>query len=127
MKLTPGQKSFLRFLIVGVFNTAIGYAVFLVGLRWLGLAPAVANTLGYAVALGFAYVLNKTFVFDNATLSAKSLRRFLVAFAVAFGINQIVLHLGLAAGARPELVQIAAMVCYTVIFYVANRVFVYRP
>ena len=116
----------LRFAIVGVLNTAFGYAVFWVGLKLLGLSPQLANMLGYAVSLCLAYVLTRKFVFAP-TSGQRAAWRFIVAFAVAFALNQAVLWLLLhAAGWRAELAQLGAMISYTIIFFLLNKFFVFR-
>lgn len=119
----------MRFALVGVVNTLFGYAVFWVGLRYLGLAPGVANALSYAVSLGLAFVLTRAFVFRGAARApaAAAAWRFALAFALAFGLNQAVLWLLLhGVGWPAEVAQIGAMVSYTVVFFALNKFFVFR-
>jgi putative flippase GtrA len=120
-----------RFGLVGLVNTAIGFAV-IAGLDiGLGMAPPLANACGYAVGIGFGFVLNRGFVFRSRTGVAASAARYLTAALVAFIINQGVLHLaGLALGAgRPEhlAAQLAAMAAYTTALFLICRVWVFRP
>jgi putative flippase GtrA len=122
------KAELLRYALVGVFNTLLGYGIFLLALRYFGLSPAVANAVSYAVALLAAFVLNRLYVFQHAPFSWRSVLRFITAFALAFGINQWVLWALLRWTVRAEFAQIAAMVTYTLVFYVLNKFFVFsRP
>ena len=49
---------YLRFGIVGLFVTALGVAAYWVPATFFGVAPLLANLLGYAVAVAFGYVLH---------------------------------------------------------------------
>lgn len=115
-----------RFAVVGVLNTAFGYAIFWVGLRVLGLTAPLANTLSYAISLCLAFVLTQRYVFRAATAQGGAPWRFLVAFAIAFAINQAVLWLLLALAWRAEIAQMGAMVSYTIVFFILNKFFVFR-
>ncbi len=58
------DSRFLRFLIAGVFNTALGYGLYLLLLRLgLGYAPAWAVALAASLVVGF--LVGKSVVFKN--------------------------------------------------------------
>lgn len=116
-----------RYLLSGVVNTLAGYTAFLLALHGLGLGVFAANAASYAVGLTVAYTLNIVFVFRGSRHSGGALARFLSGFALAYGVNLVVLQLAHAVlGLRPELAQVAAMVAYTGSFYLINRYFVWR-
>lgn len=117
----------LRYALVGIINTIVGYAVFWVMLTWGNLSPNASNAVGYSVALCLAFYLNRSYVFDVRRYKASHYIKFIFSFAIAFGSNQLVLWwLVFGGGVRPELAQIVSMVFYTIIFYAFNRFFVYR-
>ena len=84
------QKEFLRFLLVGGFNTGITYAVYLV-LNWF-LPYALAYALAYAVGIVFSYLLNSKLVFAT-TLQWKSFLLFPVVYTIPLLVNLVFLHL----------------------------------
>lgn len=117
----------LRYIFAGVANTAIGYGVFLALMILFNTKPAYANAIGYGIALIAAFVLNKVFVFNQSTTDRSTIPKFILAFAISFAINQLVLliiYQGM--GVRPEIAQIFAMVSYTVAFYLLNKEFVFN-
>jgi putative flippase GtrA len=115
-----------KYAIAGVVNTAAGYGVFWIALRGLHLSPEAANAIGYVIALGVAFLLNRFFVFTGARISVPTGMRFLVAFIVAFALNHGVLVLLVRNySVLPEVAQIFAMIVYTMSFYVLNKYFVF--
>lgn len=116
----------LKFIFAGVANTAIGYGVFLLLVTLLDMNPSYANAIGYVIALIAAFVLNKTFVFNQSVTDRSTIPKFIVAFGIAFGINQLVLISGYRlAGLDPKVAQVFAMISYTVVFYILNKKFVF--
>ncbi len=117
----------IKYGVVGVINTAMGYGVFWIFFRWLNFSPEAANAIGYVSALSLAFILNHIFVFSGSTISATSAARFVAAFSIAFLINQIVLLvLFRIFSVPPEVAQIFAMIVYTVVFYLINKNFVFH-
>lgn len=116
----------IKYIFAGVFNTAVGYGVFWVLLSQFGTPAEYANAVGYGVALIFAFLLNKIFVFNNSTFQQRMIPKFILAFLASFIINQIVLILlHRVIGIRAEIAQFLAMGTYTVIFYLLNKRFVF--
>ena len=116
----------LRYAVSGVINTVVGYGVFWIALRWARLTPEMANAIGYGVALGVAFVLNRVYVFQGARLSVKAGLRFAISFMAAFTLNQAVLVFLIDRGSlAPEIAQIFAMITYTIAFYLLNKHFVF--
>lgn len=116
----------LKYLAVGVLNTLVGYGVFFILVRFLHVTPEIANTIGYILALSVAFLLNRTYVFRGDVLISRAIPRFLLAFTIAFSINQLVLiffyrYLDFAA----EISQVPATISYTLVFYALNKHFVF--
>lgn len=121
------KAEFARYLMSGVVNTVAGYSAFLLALHGFGLGQFAANAASYAVGLAVAYTLNLAFVFRGSRHSTGALARFLAGFALAYAVNLAALHVSHALlGLREEFAQVAAMVAYTVSFYLINRCFVWR-
>jgi putative flippase GtrA len=119
-----------RFGLVGLVNTAIGFAAVVLLDPILGVPPALANAASYAVGISVGFLLSRSFVFrSRAGLSSTGLR-YLIAAGAAFLVNQAVLRLaGLALGAgsiRHIAAQLSAMAVYSVTFFFLCRLWVFR-
>ena len=62
----------LSYLIFGVLTTVVNYLVYLPVYNLLGLAAALSNAIAWVVAVAFAYLTNKPFVFKSHDWSAKT-------------------------------------------------------
>jgi putative flippase GtrA len=70
------QGSFLRYLVVGGFNSLLDLALFTVFAVVVSLHPLVANVLSTAITLCVSYLLNRVFVFRTT----RSVQRTVVQF-----------------------------------------------
>lgn len=55
----------LAYLFFGVLTTVVNYVVYLPCYNLLGLSAAVSNAIAWVVAVAFAYLTNKPFVFKS--------------------------------------------------------------
>ena len=62
----------LSYLIFGVLTTAVNYLVYLPVYNLVGLSAALRNAIAWVVAVAFAYLTNKPFVFKSHDWSAKT-------------------------------------------------------
>ena len=62
----------LSYLIFGVLTTVVNYLVYLPVYNLLGLSAALSNAIAWVVAVTFAYLTNKPFVFRSHDWSAKT-------------------------------------------------------
>ena len=65
-------RSILIYLIFGVLTTAVNYLVYIPCLNLLGLPASVSNVIAWCVAVLFAFLTNKPFVFESKDWSAKT-------------------------------------------------------
>jgi putative flippase GtrA len=119
-----------RFGLVGLVNTAVGFAVVVLLDPVLGLPPALANAASYAVGITVGFLLSRGFVFRSRTGLSITGIRYLIAAGGAFLLNQGVLRLaGSALGAGPAhhiVAQLAAMAVYSTAFFFLCRLWVFR-
>lgn len=117
----------LRFLAVGVANTAVGLGTTwaLMGLAGLGEGPA--NAGGYAVGLTCSFLLNRRWTFAHEGAVLPALLRFLLVFGVAYLANlAAVLFAVRGLGVNPYLAQLFGIPPYTALFYLGSRHFAFR-
>jgi putative flippase GtrA len=114
-----------RFLSTGVLNTVVGFTVIFV-LMALNVAPTHANVCGYFVGLVLGFVTSKKFVFrSNGHFRGESIR-YLVAFAISFLFNFLVLDLMLhTVGINAFVAQLCAAMSFTLLMFILTRFFVF--
>lgn len=70
----------LAYLFFGGLTTVVNYVVYLPCYNLLGISAAVSNVIAWAVAVAFAYLTNKPFVFKSHDWSAKTVMPELAKF-----------------------------------------------
>ena len=86
----------LTYLIFGVLTTVVNYLVYLPVYNLLGLSAALSNAIAWVVAVAFAYLTNKPFVFKSYDWSAKTVIPELTKFVgcrVASGVAETLILL----------------------------------
>jgi putative flippase GtrA len=122
---TPDRRAFLKFVAVGVVNTAAGLATVFAADRWLGAKAYVANAAGLAVGIVIGYQLNRLWTFRGSRGGTNAPLRYLVAFAAAYAINLAILRLALDADLPALPAQGAALAAYSLVFFLLCRVIVF--
>ncbi|WNJ93219.1 GtrA family protein [Bosea sp. 685] len=112
--------------MVGLVNTALGYAVILAGLA-LGWGDITSNVAGYAAGLLAGFALNRRWTFrSEAGSSTGEGRRYALVFLVAYCMNLAVLTLAKSLGfVESPLAQLAGLCSYSVLFYLGSSRYVF--
>lgn len=74
----------LKFLMVGILNTAVGYSIFLIAL-WIGLHYSVAIAVATVLGTLFNFKSTGTMVFRSHDSSR--LFRFIIVYCVVYSLN----------------------------------------
>ncbi len=95
-KLIIKYWDILTYLFFGVLSTVVNYVVYLPAFYMLGLSAAVSNVIAWTVAVAFAFLTNKPFVFKSHDWSRKTVLPELSKFVgcrVASGVAETVILL----------------------------------
>lgn len=122
------MNEFIRYLLVGLVNTGIGYTAILICQFSLEMTPIAANGCGYAIGLMTSYLLNKKFTFRAQTNHTKHLPMFVLVAGICYLLNVGVLFVTSSwFNLPPAIAQAAAVASYTLSFFFASRHFVFSP
>lgn len=80
IKLLAKYRDVLLYLFFGVLTTLVNYLVYFPLYNWLSCSAALSNSIAWVVAVAFAYLTNKPFVFQSDDWSGKTLVPELVKF-----------------------------------------------
>ena len=121
----------LVYLVFGVLTTVVNYLVYLPCYNLLCLSSSVSNVIAWAVAVAFAYVTNKPFVFHSHVWSRETVIPELTKFVgTRLGSGALeTLILLIAAdwlGMNGNLWKIVTSVLVVIINYVGSKLLVFR-
>ena len=124
MKLMLVQA--IKFLLVGLVNSASGLAVIFGLIYWIDLNAVWANVAGYTVGLLIGFVLNRSWTFEGGALNVPVILKYLLAFGVSFSLNLGVLDLlSSRVGWNIYISQLFAVAIYSVAMFLLCRYFVF--
>lgn len=84
---------FLKFIVVGVFSTAVNYSFFYIFFTKVGVMYLVSSAIGYMVGVVFSYFGNKIATFDtSASFKKKEFILFFFVYLVSLCISLVALH-----------------------------------
>ena len=115
----PGTRSFARFLLVGLANTAASYALFV--LLEVVLPYLIAYAIAYAAGIVLSYLLNTAVVFRVAR-SWSTFVRFPLVYVLQFVLGSSIIVLlveGLAI--EPRVAALVALAVTVPVTYFAAR------
>jgi len=116
-------RQIVRFLAVGVLNTAFGYAIFAGGVL-AGLSSGIALAIAMVIGVIFNFFTLGRLVFDSR--DPTRLPRFVGVYALTYVVNLGMLTLWEKAGVGPLLAQLACLPVTVSLTFVLMRFLVFR-
>ena len=121
----------LVYLVFGVMTTAVNYIVYLPCYNLLRLSATVSNVIAWAVAVAFAYVTNKPFVFHSHDWSAKTvlpeLTKFVGTRLGSGGLETVILFVFVdLLHMNGNLWKLLTSVLVVVLNYIGSKLLVFR-
>lgn len=83
---------FVKYNLIGVLNTGITLLVVWILYRQFNLNLELSNFLGFVAGGINSYLLNRIWNFKSRNRKRKEIMRFLLIFAIAYGLNLMVLE-----------------------------------
>jgi putative flippase GtrA len=88
-----GGLQFVKFVLIGLFNTIVGYGLYAAGIYFLTLNYLVSSVLANSIAVVIAFLLHKFFTFRSKGDIKKEFARFLTVNLLMTLLNLGVLSL----------------------------------
>lgn len=125
------HKAFIAYGVFGVLTTIVNIVTYNVCYSHLGISNTLSNVAAWILAVTFAYLTNKVWVFDSKSWKLDVLRREIPAFIgcrLATGIMDIVImYICVDILKWPALLmKIASNVLVIVLNYVFSKLVIFR-
>lgn len=125
------NREMISYLIFGVLTTVVNLVVFQLCDAVLGIYYIAANVIAWIIAVIFAYVTNKLFVFDSKSWELKLVVREVISFGSA-RILSLLFETGFIAltvevmGMPKFISKIIASIFVVIINYIASKLFIFK-
>ena len=121
----------LTYLVFGVLTTVVNYAVYLPVYNFCGVSAAVSNMIAWVVAVAFAFLTNKPFVFHSHDWSAQTvlpeLTKFVSCRIASGALETVILFLSVdCMNWNGNIWKLVTQVLVIIINYVGSKLLVFR-
>ena len=121
----------LTYLVFGVLTTVVNYAVYLPVYNFCGISAAVSNMIAWVVAVAFAFLTNKPFVFHSHDWSARTvlpeLTKFVSCRIASGALETVILFLSVdCMNWNGNIWKLVTQVLVIIINYVGSKLLVFR-
>ena len=121
----------LAYLFFGVLTTAVNYLVYLPCFNLLGISASVSNVIAWVVAVAFAYLTNKPWVFKSHDWSRQTVIPELTKF-VGCRVGSGALETGIIfltvdmLGFNGNVMKLVTSVLVVVLNYIGSKLLVFK-
>jgi len=121
----------VSYLFFGVCTTVVNYIIYLPCYNLLGMSATVSNMIAWVVAVAFAYLTNKPFVFKSHDWSAKTVVPELAKFLgcrIGSGVAETVILLVAVdlLGWNGNIWKLVTQVMVVILNYIGSKLLVFR-
>lgn len=121
----------VSYLFFGVCTTAVNYIIYLPCYNLLGMSATVSNMIAWVVAVVFAYLTNKPFVFRSNDWSAKTvipeLTKFVGCRVGSGAAETLILFLAVdLLGWNGNIWKLLTQIMVVILNYIASKLLVFR-
>ncbi len=129
--LIKRQKEKILYLLFGGLTTAVSLGTFWLFYRVLAQNEHIANTASWVLAVLFAFITNRIWVFETKTEGRGAFVRQLLSFyggrLLTFGLEEVLLFVCITLLSLDAMwVKVAAQVVVLILNYVISKLFVFR-
>ena len=122
------MSQLIRFILVGAFNTILGYGIIFFFMYIINLSPEFSNMIGYTATLIVAYFLHRRYTFRIEQKKNIMFFYFLIVFMISYCANlAILVILVRAMGIHAGISQFVAGAVYVCTSYLLNKYYAFRP
>lgn len=124
-------KQIILYIVFGVLTTAVNFMVYLLLNRQFGIGELTANAVAWIMAVIFAYITNKIYVFEHKDFTFYILIRefleFMVARASSGMLDMFLLWMGVYQfGMGDVLVKMITSIIVVIMNYVLSKFWIFR-
>lgn len=130
-KLLKKYKSFLMYGIFGVLTTIVNLLVYNLCYYKAGINNTISNVIAWILAVSFAYITNKIWVFESKSWKMSVLRREVTAFVscrLATGVMDLVIMYICVdvLGWHAMLMKLASNVLVIILNYIFSKLIIFK-
>ena len=121
----------VTYLFAGVATTVVNYVVYFMATRWLSMGVMAGTWTAWVLAVAFAYVVNKAFVFhthcENTAALVKEAAGFVAMRLVSLGMETVIMYVTVEVlGLNDLVMKLLTNFVVIVANYVFSKLFIFK-
>ena len=121
----------MRYLVFGVLTTLLNLLIFTICCRIIKIPVLISTIISWIIAVLFAYVTNKLYVFDSKVIQKKELAREIISFFYARIITLVIEIVFLWAtviklGFNEIIMKIIVNIIVIILNFVFSKIFIFK-
>ena len=127
------DKTFLKFIAVGLINTAVGTGVMLLAYNLFHCSYWISSALNYTIGSIVSFILNKKLTFENKEKGLKPIAKFVLTigscYIIAYGVAKPIARMllsGLPVKIQENAAMLAGMGLFVILNYLGQRFFAFN-
>jgi len=123
-------REVVNYLIFGGLTTLVNFVVYFIA-KWIGIEEWISNALAWIIAVIFAYITNKLFVFESKTTEKKEILKEISSFFACRAFSGI-LDIGLfwllveKLGFNDVIIKIILQIIVILLNYTFSKLWVFK-
>ncbi len=131
IELIKKYKGIILYGIFGVLTTIINIAAYALCYKYFGIPNIPSVIIAWVVAVLFAFITNKLYVFDSKDMKLATfipeLIKFMAARLATLGVELVIMYIGVDLMHGPEVIlKACANVIVIILNYVLSKLIVFR-
>ena len=125
--IKKASVEFVKFCVVGVIATLVGYGAFYVALDILSIYYLWASVIGFVFGVAVGYPLNKCWTFSSKNSQVRHGAPYIATYLFSLAISLIFLRFAVESlGIIPEIANILAIGITTCTNFIGTKFFVFK-
>ena len=121
----------MRYLVFGLLTTLLNLLIFTICVRIIKIQVVISNIISWIIAVLFAYVTNKLYVFESKVIQKKELAKEIISFfnarIVTLVIETIFLWITvIKLGWNEIIMKIIANIIVIILNFVFSKIFIFK-
>ncbi|CAH1208495.1 hypothetical protein PAECIP111891_03230 [Paenibacillus allorhizoplanae] len=116
------QSQTIKFLIIGILNTVVGYLIYFLCLKFIDLNYMISLLCAHVLGVLHSYYWNSRWTFNTGRKTYKNLLKFSGVYVISFFINLLVLYIFINYLEQNALLsQVFALFLTTLISFIGHK------
>ncbi len=121
------SKEAVKFIIIGIFGTAVNYGVFYTIYKFIGVNYTISSAIGFIAGVFAGFPFNKNWTFQSDKNTRKVIIPYFTIYLMSLGISIALLNIQVKLlNINPLIANVVCICVTTVTNFIGTKLFVFK-